>query len=33
MELIIISSLAFPVFGGKKRPASGAGLGKGTTSF
>ena len=32
-ELIIILSIAFLVFGGKKLPELGAGLGKGISSF
>lgn len=32
-ELIIIMGIAFLIFGGKKLPELGAGLGKGITSF
>jgi sec-independent protein translocase protein TatA len=32
-ELIVILGIAFMVFGGKKLPEIGAGLGKGITSF
>lgn len=32
-ELMIIMAIAFLVFGGKKLPELGAGLGKGITSF
>lgn len=32
-ELIVIMGIAFLVFGGKKLPELGAGLGKGITSF
>ncbi|MCK4838805.1 MAG: twin-arginine translocase TatA/TatE family subunit [Desulfobulbaceae bacterium] len=32
-ELIVILSIAFLVFGGKKLPELGAGLGKGIKSF
>jgi sec-independent protein translocase protein TatA len=32
-ELIIILAIAFLIFGGKKLPELGAGLGKGITSF
>ena len=32
-ELIIIFGIAFLIFGGKKLPEIGAGLGKGITSF
>jgi sec-independent protein translocase protein TatA len=32
-ELLIILTIAFLVFGGKKLPELGAGLGKGITSF
>jgi len=32
-ELIVILGIAFFVFGGKKLPEIGAGLGKGITSF
>lgn len=32
-ELIIILSIAFLIFGGKKLPELGAGLGKGISSF
>lgn len=32
-ELIVILSIAFLVFGGKKLPELGAGLGKGIASF
>lgn len=33
MELIVIFGIAFLIFGGKKLPEIGAGLGKGITSF
>lgn len=32
-ELVVILGIAFLVFGGKKLPELGAGLGKGITSF
>jgi sec-independent protein translocase protein TatA len=32
-ELVVIFAIAFLVFGGKKLPEIGAGLGKGITSF
>jgi sec-independent protein translocase protein TatA len=32
-ELMIIMALAFLIFGGKKLPELGSGLGKGITSF
>ncbi len=32
-ELLVIFAIAFLVFGGKKLPEIGAGLGKGITSF
>ena len=32
-ELLIITAIAFLVFGGKKLPELGAGLGKGIVSF
>ena len=32
-ELVVIFGIAFLVFGGKKLPEIGAGLGKGITSF
>lgn len=32
-ELLVIMSIAFPVFGGKKLPELGTGLGRGIASF